>query len=169
MTPLAASSPQHRLKPATRLAVGLGTWFGCGYFPWGPGTAGSLAAVLIAAALHFQSGAGRGTFLLLALGLLFPAVWAATETARWAQKKDPGMVVVDEVLGQWVTLAGATTLNWKAFLAGFLLFRVFDIWKPWPVRKFERLPEGTGIVADDLAAGVYGALILYIGGRAGLY
>jgi phosphatidylglycerophosphatase A len=84
-------------------------------------------------------------------------------------QKDPGLVVVDEVLGQWVTLLGAASLNWKALLAGFLLFRIFDIWKPWPVRKLERLPEGTGIVADDLAAGVYGALILYIGGRFGLY
>jgi phosphatidylglycerophosphatase A len=68
-----------------------------------------------------------------------------------------------------VTLLGATALNWKSFLAAFILFRVFDIWKPWPVRNFEKLPEGTGIVADDLAAGVYAALILYIGGKFGLY
>ena len=125
--------------------------------------------MLIAALLHFQSGAGRGTLLLLTLCLLLPAIWAATETARFVKKKDPGIVVVDEVLGQWVTLAGATILNWKALLAGFLLFRLFDIWKPWPVRKLESLPEGTGIVSDDLAAGLYGALILYIGGSAGLY
>jgi phosphatidylglycerophosphatase A len=63
-----------------------------------------------------------------------------------------------------VTLLGATSLDWQNFLAGFLLFRVFDIWKPWPIRKIEELPEGSGIVFDDLAAGFYGALILYIGG-----
>ncbi len=158
------------VTPATaRLALTIGTWFGCGYFPWGPGTAGSLAATLIAAVLYWQIGAGRGTLLLLTLCLLLPGIWAATETARFVKKKDPGIVVVDEVLGQWVTLAGATILNWKALVAGFLLFRLFDIWKPWPVRRLERLPEGTGIVADDLAAGIYGALILYIGGSAGLY
>ncbi len=153
----------------TRLALALGTWFGCGYFPWGPGTAGSLAAVCIAALLHFYLGAARATLLVLTAILLIPAIWAATRTARFIVKKDPGVVVVDEVLGQWITLAGATVLNTKAFIAGFVLFRLFDIWKPWPVRKLERLPEGTGIVADDLAAGVYGALILYIGGRAGWY
>ena len=153
----------------TRLALVLGTWFGCGCFPWGPGTAGSLAAAAIAAFLHFYLGAGRAALLLLSGALLFPAIWAATETARFLKKRDPGLVVVDEVLGQWITFAGATVLNKKALLAGFVLFRVFDILKPWPVRALERLPEGTGIVADDLAAGVYGALILYIGGSAGWY
>jgi phosphatidylglycerophosphatase A len=151
------------------LARTIATFFGCGYFPWGPGTAGSLAALAIAALLHFWFGAGRLTFLAMTLVLLGPGIWSATRTARLVGKKDPGLVVVDEVLGQWVTLLGATVLNWKAFLGGLVLFRLFDIWKPWPVRDFEKLPEGTGIVADDLAAGVYGALILYIGGRLGLY
>jgi phosphatidylglycerophosphatase A len=153
----------------TRLAVLLATWFGCGYFPWGPGTVGSLAGAVIAFALYSTFGSGRLTFLALTLLLLLPAIWASTETARLAAKEDPGMVVVDEVLGQWVTLLGATALNWKSFLAAFVLFRIFDIWKPWPVRNLENLPEGTGIVADDLAAGVYAALILYIGGKFGLY
>jgi phosphatidylglycerophosphatase A len=153
----------------TRLAVPLATWFGCGYFPWGPGTVGSLAGIVIAFALYSTFGAGRLTFLALTLLLLLPGIWAATQTARLAAKEDPGMVVVDEVLGQWVTLLGATALNWKSFLAAFVLFRIFDIWKPWPVHNFEKLPEGTGIVADDLAAGVYAALILYIGGKFGLY
>jgi phosphatidylglycerophosphatase A len=152
-----------------RLAVPLATWFGCGYFPWGPGTVGSLAGAVIAFALYSTFGSGRLTFLALTLLLLLPAIWAASETARLAAKEDPGIVVVDEVLGQWVTLLGATALNWKSFLAAFVLFRIFDIWKPWPVRNFEDLPEGTGIVADDLAAGVYAALILYIGGKFGLY
>ncbi len=152
-----------------RLAVLLATWFGCGYFPWGPGTAGSLAAILIAWALRIFFGLGRPTLLILTTCLLLPAIWAATRTARLVKRNDPGLVVVDEVLGQWVTLMGAAARSWKVFLAGFLLFRVFDIVKPWPVRQFERLPEGVGIVADDLAAGLYGALILYIGSAFKLY
>jgi phosphatidylglycerophosphatase A len=152
-----------------RLAIIIATWFGCGYFPWGPGTVGALAGLLIAIALHLYLGAGRLALLVATLILLAPAIWASTNTARIVAKLDPGIVVVDEVLGQWTTLLGATVFNWKALLAGFVLFRVFDIWKPWPVRQFEKLPGGTGIVADDLAAGIYAALILYIGGRFGLY
>jgi phosphatidylglycerophosphatase A len=151
------------VKP-DRVAVLLATWFGCGYSPWGPGTVGSLAAVLIAFALHAYTGAGRFTFLALTLALVPIGIWSATRTARVLAKKDPGLVVIDEVLGQWVTLLGAATLRWQDFLAAFLLFRVCDIWKPWPIRRIEHLPEGYGIVCDDLAAGLYGALILYIGG-----
>lgn len=147
----------------------LATWFGCGYFPWGPGTAGAAAAILIAALIHFSAGSGRITLLILVAILFAPAVWAATRTARLVKATDPGIVVADEVLGQWVTLLGASVLNWKTFLAGFILFRIFDIWKPWPVHEFEKLPEGTGIICDDIAAGIYGALILYIGSRLRLY
>jgi phosphatidylglycerophosphatase A len=152
-----------------RFALLLSTWFGCGYFPVGPGTIGSLAAVLIAAVAHQYLGAGRITFLLATLVLLAPGIWSATQTARLLNREDPGLVVIDEVLGIWVTLLGATALNWKSFTAAFILFRVFDIWKPWPVRQFENLPDGTGIVADDLAAGVYAAIMLYISGLLKLY
>ena len=147
-----------------RLAVTLGNWFGCGFFPYGPETVGALAAVLIAFALHAQFGWSRIAFLLLTILWLAPAIWSATQTARTLKKKDPGLVVIDEVLGQWLTLIGCIQFKWQTFLAAFLLFRIFDIWKPWPIRKIERLPEGYGIVCDDLAAGLYGALILYIGG-----
>ena len=152
-----------------RFAVTLATWFGCGYFPWGPGTAGSLAAVLIAAALHSCFGVGRSGLAVLVLVFVLPGIWASTRTARILNTEDPGLVVVDEVLGQWLTLLGASTLNWKTFLAGFLLFRLFDIWKPWPIRRLENLPEGTGIVVDDLGAGAYGAIVLTISGSLGFY
>jgi phosphatidylglycerophosphatase A len=154
---------------ATRLAFGIATVFGCGHFPWGPGTVGSLTGIAIAAALHAYAHAGRLTFLALTVGMLAPAIWSAGVVERALHKQDPGIVVIDEVLGQWLTLLGAGALSWKSFLTAFLLFRLFDIWKPWPVRKLERLPGGAGIVADDLAAGGCGALILYIGGVLRLY
>lgn len=160
------ASPQATpVTPATILA----TWFGCGYFPWGPGTVGTLAAVLMAAAANYYLGSGRITFVIATVMLLPVGIWSATQTERLLQREDPGLVVIDEVLGLWVTLLGATRLNWKSFLAAFVLFRIFDIWKPWPVRKLEALPEGTGIIADDLAAGVYAAIILYMGGFLKLY
>jgi phosphatidylglycerophosphatase A len=140
----------------------LATWFGCGYSPIAPGTAGSLAALAIAVALHSWIDASRVTFLILSAVLLAPAIWAAGIVAKQEGKTDPGIVVVDEVIGQWVTLAGASTLNWKSYLAAFLFFRLFDIWKPPPVRQFERLPGGAGIVADDVMAGVYGALAIFL-------
>ena len=75
-------------------------------------------------------------------------------------RKDPGHVVIDEVVGQWITLAGAVQLDWQSCLIGFILFRLFDIWKPPPVRQLEALPNGVGIMADDVMAGLYGACVL---------
>jgi phosphatidylglycerophosphatase A len=75
--------------------------------------------------------------------------------------KDPQFVVIDEVAGQLVTLI-AVPLAWKTFLAGLILFRVFDIWKPFPIRRLERLPEGTGIVVDDLGAGLYALAVMHL-------
>ena len=98
-----------------------------------------------------------------------PGIWAAGRTARACGQKDPSRVVIDEVLGQWVTLAGATALNWKSWLAAFILFRLLDIWKPAPVRQLESLPGGYGIVADDIMAGLYGALVLFTAGCFNLY
>ena len=155
--------------PEGALARVIATWFGCGYVPVGPGTAGSLAALVIAIALHVYAGSGRGTFLLLTAVLLIPGVWAAGVTAKQIGQKDPHIVVVDEVLGQWLTLAGASTLNWKSWLAAFALFRLFDIWKPPPVRQLEALPGGIGIVADDLMAALYGALAIFVLDRFRLF
>jgi phosphatidylglycerophosphatase A len=153
------------LRPLDRgidLSYLIGTWFGCGFVPFGPGTVGSLAALLIAIVLHVNSGAGRGTFLVFAALLLIPGVWAAGAVAKRENRVDPHIVVVDEVIGQWITLAGASTLNWKSWLAAFVLFRLLDIWKPPPARQFESLPGGIGIVADDVMAGIYGALAIFL-------
>ena len=144
---------------ATMFATTLATWFGAGFLP-APGTAGSAAAILAAFALHHWLGIGQLGIGLMAAVLFLPGVWASTRVARERNLKDPQIVVVDEVLGQWVTLAGAATLNWQSFLAAFALFRLFDIWKPYPIRRLEKLPEGWGVVMDDLLAGVYGAVLL---------
>jgi phosphatidylglycerophosphatase A len=101
--------------------------------------------------------------------IAIPGIWAASAVARELGREDPQIVVVDEVVGQWMTLAGATVLNWKSWLLAFALFRLFDIWKPPPVRQFERLPGGFGIIADDAMAGVYGALVLFAAGWFNLY
>jgi phosphatidylglycerophosphatase A len=139
----------------------LATWFGCGYAPKGPGTAGSLGALVVAWPLRHQP---PWFFTLLALILLAPAIWSAGSTAMQVNKKDPQIVVIDEVIGQWIALAGAAMYSIPAWILAFLLFRAFDIWKPWPVRQLERLPSGTGIVMDDVMAGIYAALVLYLMG-----
>jgi phosphatidylglycerophosphatase A len=154
------------LKP---VALALATWFGCGYFPWGPGTVGSLAALAIAALVNSQLGGTRQFLLAVTFMLLAPSTWAAAVTARASDDKDPGKVVIDEVLGQWVTLLGATAYNPVSFALAFVLFRALDIWKPGPIRRLEQLPGGYGIMADDLAAGLVGALILYTVGIVKLY
>ncbi len=154
------------MKTAARV---LATWFFCGYAPVGPGTAGSAAALAIAWLLHRYAGLPAIAFALLAILLAAPAVWAADVTAKQTGLKDPQFVVVDEVVGQWIAVAGATQLNWKSWLGAFLLFRLFDIWKPSPARQLERLPGGTGIVADDVMAGIYGALVLFAAGWFNLY
>ncbi len=153
---------------AGRFPLLLATWFGCGYARFAPGTWGSVGA-LVPAFLLVSAGWQPWYFLVLAAAATPPAIWASSAAARHVGKKDPSLVVIDEVVGQWVTLAGATTLNWKSWLAAFVLFRAMDILKPPPARQLESLPGGTGIVADDLMAGIYGALLLLLAGRAGLY
>ena len=152
-----------------RIATALATWFGCGYSPVAPGTAGSLGALLIAFLIQRSFHWQPVSFGYLVIALLLPGVWAAHVVAAQSGKEDPGMVVIDEVLGQWATLAGITVFNWKSWLAAFLLFRLLDIWKPPPVRQLENLPGGAGIVADDIMAGLYGALVLFTAGCFNLY
>ena len=151
------------------LARLIATWFGSGYAPKAPGTAGSLAALAIALALHVYAGVPAIAFVVFAVLLAIPGIWASGVVARDSGKEDPQIVVVDEVVGQWMTLAGATSLNWKSWLLAFALFRLFDIWKPPPVRQLEALPGGLGIIADDAMAGVYGALVLFAAGWFNLY
>ncbi|MBK9169406.1 MAG: phosphatidylglycerophosphatase A [Bryobacterales bacterium] len=153
----------------TRAAQLLAVWFGCGWAPKAPGTAGSLGALAVAWPLAAYAGWAPWHFAVLAGAMTLPAIWAAGVEARTSGRKDPGQVVVDEVVGQWVALAGVRDFGWKNWLAAFLLFRLFDIVKPSPVRQLEALPGGTGIVADDLMAGAYAALVLILMGWFNLY
>lgn len=152
-----------------RLAWCIATWFGCGLVPVAPGTAGSLGGWLAAVAAAAWLGWGRSELIAATLLLLLPAIWSAGRVAALARHHDPQRVVVDEVAGLWLTLWGATVYNWKSAVLAFGLFRLFDIWKPFPARRLESLPGGLGIVADDLAAGVWGALVLWIAGWFNLY
>ena len=151
----------------SKLAVLLATCFGAGYSPVAPGTAGSLVAIAIVYLL--RDSLAPWHFAVLAAVAFEPAVWAADVTAKTLKRKDPGLVVIDEVIGQWLAVAGARTITWQTCLAAFLLFRLFDIWKPPPVRQLEALPGGLGINADDAMAGVYGALVLWLAGWFNLY
>ncbi|MEQ1885982.1 MAG: phosphatidylglycerophosphatase A [Bryobacteraceae bacterium] len=156
-------------RTSLRIAKPLATWFGCGYVPKGPGTAGSIGAVIVGVLLAHYVGAEPMTFFWLAALFLRPAVWAADKLAEESGNTDPQIVVIDEVIGLWVTVIGATSLNWKSWLLALLLFRIFDIWKPFPVRRLEKLHGGLGIVMDDVMAGVYGALVLRAAGWFNLY
>ena len=151
------------------LARLVGTFFYIGYVPKGPGTAGSLGALAIAWGLHAYLGISGACLALFGVLLIAPAIWAAGRMAKDTGSKDPQIVVIDEVVGLWIALAGASTLNAKSWIAAFALFRLFDIWKPPPVRQLERIPGGAGIVLDDAMAGIYAALVLYAAGWFNLY
>lgn len=141
----------------TRLAVFLATASYCGYFPIAPGTAGS-AAGLIVYLLVWWTGSPIVETALIAL--TFAAdTWAATRAERFFGGIDPGPVVIDEVLGMLITLA-FIPVGWTAALAGFVLFRVFDVIKPYPANRLEKLHGGFGIMADDAMAGIYANLSL---------
>ena len=156
--------PERQAETATPLwATSVATFVGAGRLRPAPGTWGSAAAAIIWFTLArwipatWQPGF-LGGLAAIAIGLGIPA---ATRVARASGVKDPQFVVIDEVAGQWITLLFAP-VTWKTVLAGFILFRGFDIVKPPPVRQLERLPEGTGIVVDDVAAGIYALAVLQL-------
>ena len=139
------------------------TFFGVGRIKPGPGTWGSLATVIIwgLASFRIPTGSRAWATIVAAAAVTLIGIPAATLVPRAYGAKDPQFVVIDEVAGQLVALV-AVPLAWKTFLAGFILFRIFDIWKPFPIRRLERLREGTGIVVDDLGAGIYALAIMHL-------
>lgn len=137
------------------VAVALATFGYVGYFPIAPGTAGSLAALALFALVRW---AGAPMVELGVIGLVFVAgTWAASETERALARKDPGPIVIDEVLGMLITLA-LVPASWWGIGAGFLLFRVFDVIKPYPAGRMEQVKGGLGVMLDDAVAGVYAHL-----------
>jgi phosphatidylglycerophosphatase A len=141
----------------------IATFFGTGHLHPGPGSWASAVTVLLWVAVAYSLPPSLRTPVAIALALLVTLVGipAATQVARASGLKDPQFVVIDEVAGQLVALI-AVPLAWKTFLAGFILFRGFDIVKPPPVRQLEALPEGAGIMLDDLAAGLYAFVVMHL-------
>jgi phosphatidylglycerophosphatase A len=152
---------------------------GVGFLPVAPGTWGSLVGVGLflatnaAAVAVYNLAAARGwepmsitalettAVLLLLIWLAITGIWAASRTEVVTGRKDPGVVVIDEVVGQLITYAFVTPFAGPStIIAGFVLFRLFDIWKPYPIRRLEALESGLGIMADDVLAGFYAATLL---------
>ena len=152
-------SPRFAERPLLRMAWVIATWFGCGSVPKAPGTMGTLGAIPL---YLLVARGGRTGVAVAALAVTAIGVWAASEVARDLGKKDPQVIVVDEVAGMLVTMLPMAGVSWRGILIGFLLFRLFDITKPWPIRKLEALPGGWGIMLDDLAAGLFGAMVLLV-------
>ena len=123
-----------------------------------PGTWGALAASLTVGALHLAAAGQERLIVAILLGIvLVPAVAASGAQAQATDRSDPSEVVIDEVLGQWVCLC-FLEINFFSLCVGFLTFRIFDIWKPFPIRAVEGISGGFGIVGDDIVAGVYAGL-----------
>jgi len=158
MAPPEAAAPSRPRELVSPLATLIATGLGSGYSPVAPGTAGSLVGLLLYWPLQrlsesYQVGVVGVGFLV--------GVAAASHVARRIGEEDPGLVVVDEVVGMWASLL-FLPLTVATAAAAFLLFRVMDVVKPWPARQFESLPSGWGIMADDLMAGIYANLLLRV-------
>lgn len=146
----------------------LSTWFGCGYSPVAPGTVGTLGSVPLLALVWWADAWPIHVGVLLAV--IAVGTWAARGAEKHWGRKDPGKVVIDETAGYLLSALfagpapGATAEEWAARLAAtFLLFRGFDIVKPWPARRLERLPGSVGIMIDDLFAGLYALAAFHAG------
>jgi phosphatidylglycerophosphatase A len=147
-----------------RIAWTLATWFGSGLAPIAPGTVGSLGAVPL---YVMVIRAGRSGVAIAALLTTAVGIWASTRVSRRLEKKDPQVVVIDEVAGMLVTMLPFDTFSLRGLAIGFVLFRVLDALKPWPIRRLEHFPEGWGIVLDDLGAGAIAACALAVARATG--
>ena len=154
----AADSLYPRSVP--RLATLLATGFGAGYAPIAPGTAGSLLALPFLPALAELRDGAAAIYVIVLVAVIAIAIWAADRTSRAWNTVDDGRIVADEIAGMMVTGAFLPA-TWGAAIAAFLAFRIFDVWKPFPIRQLEkRLPGGVGVVTDDLLAGIYAGIAL---------
>lgn len=171
-------APRRRRTVGDRVALAVATC-GVGHLPVAPGTWGSLVGVGLYVAAHYTSAgvsvaaarqgwsgapfeACRTTLVLaLLIGITIAGVWAASRSEALLARKDPGAVVIDEVVGQLITFAFVPyEIGLWALVTGFVAFRIFDIWKPYPIRRLEALESGLGIMADDVLAGLYAATLM---------
>ena len=155
-------------KDQHSLSVWIATSLGAGYFPVAPGTAGSIVGLALVLALRQTSlrSLGLGISLAAMAAVVFAVgVWSAGKAEKAFGRVDPGQVVIDEVLGQMITFIATPRISRVGLIAGFILFRIFDIVKPFPARRCERFPGGWGIMLDDGVAGLYSLAALLILGR----
>lgn len=173
--PQSAVEPRKRRTPADYLALAIATC-GVGYLPIAPGTVGSMVGLGLyltiwttayqlleayglrqQATLLFVFVPQMALMLVVIFVVTTAGVWAASRTERFLQRKDPSIVVIDEVAGQMIALLSGPFWihSWWSVFSAFILFRLFDIWKPYPIRRLEKLESGLGIMADDVLAGVY--------------
>jgi phosphatidylglycerophosphatase A len=147
----------------SRLSWLIATFFYIGYMTPGPGTYASAATVLLwwGAAHLIPANWLVLVALIAAVSVTLLGIPPSTVVARESGREDPGFVVIDEVAGQMIALIGVPT-TWNYLIAGLILFRIFDIIKPFPLRRLENLPEGTGIMMDDVGAGLYALLLLQL-------
>jgi phosphatidylglycerophosphatase A len=189
VSPVASALPPPQTSRTAKdyLALAIATC-GVGYFPIAPGTMGSLVGVALfvwvrsvvldlvsrsnVAGRHLEDSAYRIYYSVVAIELVVAVLitligtWAASRTERLSAKKDPGKVVIDEVAGQYLSLIAlpfaSVTSAWPLLVLAFILFRFFDIVKPYPARKMESLQGGLGIMADDIVAGLYAAIMVAV-------
>jgi phosphatidylglycerophosphatase A len=156
------------VKERRSLSIWIATGLGAGYFPVAPGTAGSAEGLALVIAFRQTSlkPLWLGVSSAALAGLLFVlGVWSAGKAEKVFGCVDPGQVVIDEVVGQIITFVATPRVTWIGLIAGFILFRAFDIVKPFPARRAERFPGGWGIMLDDVVAGLYSLMVLVILGR----
>ena len=161
-----------KLPPLDRLAYGIATGAGAGFAPVAPGTFGSAEGVVLFIAINALVNLRLAlaprwvlvVFIALNVALFFIGVWAANRTCDITGVKDPSIVVIDEVSGQLIALTPLILKpSLEGLLAAFVLFRTFDIFKPYPIRRLESLGGGLGVMADDMLAGVYAAVLVWLG------
>ncbi|MSO20341.1 MAG: phosphatidylglycerophosphatase A [Acidobacteria bacterium] len=172
--------PSPTAASSSRWAVWLATGLGAGYLPKMPGTYGSVEGVIVFLALETGTrslGLGRiwlaWALVLAVVVLTLLSVWITARALPHFSSNDPQVIVIDEIAGQSVTLLAlafwppAAAWNWTHLVAGFILFRIFDISKPLFIRSLDKLPGAWGVVADDIGAGVVGGLLLWSWGYFG--
>ena len=155
-------------KELRSFSVWIATGLGAGFFPVAPGTAGSLVGLALVIAMR-QTSLGSAelavSLAVLAVVIFGLGVWSAGKAEQAFGRVDPGQVVIDEVMGQVITFIATPRISRVGLIAGFILFRIFDIIKPFPARRCERFPGGWGIMLDDGVAGLYSLIALVILGR----